>query len=608
MRKRILALALGTVLLISLLLTASAQTANSGSASKTTYINNADLMPKYVPDSQVKLLENNTPEWVKSLLLVEVNIRTATPEGTLDAAIKVLDHYQEMGINGIWLNPVFDAGELGNGYSNLGPHTIDPRITGTTNYAEGWKKLKNFIDEAHKRNIRIILDIISWGTVTGSDLIKQHPDWYYGEAWGHDGFNWNNEEFKEWYIQQIVDIAVKTGCDGFRYDVEPGYAGYAVGKEIRERLLAKGRKLVMIGEVENERNGAYDMEQNGVGNLVEEYTKMRPAHMFLDKYNIVDSIKNGENIGSQYSQSIGDGGGYRFYTHCISNHDFYNYAVQGNRLAIGYQAIFAPFIPLWYIGEEWINPRVENNQGVVIYFNKIDWSLLDKPENRKFYEDVKAMIRVRLQNPQIFTYFPEIHRETNICKVDVSGVEDVQPYARFYGNEAILVVPNYNQHYPNAKMTVYLPFEDMGLENYKSYVITDAITGEKIASGNRNAVYKFTTNVPYQDARVFKVVATGKINTTPSTEPEDIDDEYTETEETEETETEPTEETEPISEETEATTKPAESTQKTEPVKDTNSGQSALPIIILCVIGGAVVIGVAALLIIRNVKKKKSNE
>lgn len=483
------------------------------SAEKEKYINNAALLPKWVPDSEVTLDENYTPDWIKTLILGEVHINTATDEGTLDAAVKVLDHYAETGINGIWVTPVYDPGTTGNGYGNLGPDTIDPAITGTTDYAEGWKRLKGFIDEAHKRNIRIILDVISWGTVKESPLVTAHPDWYDGkEVWGGYEFNWNNDGFVEWYINEIVDIAMKTGCDGFRYDVEPSYAGYTVHGKIRDILLGKGRKLLMISEQMNERGKAYDMEQTSVGGFGAGYTAVN--HYFLDSLNIVDSIKEGKNIGSTASQNLGMGGMYKYYTNCITCHDHYYPQTEGKRTVLGYEAIFSPFIPMWYLGEEWNNSRDAdlNTKGTVLYFNSTNWNELNNKENRDYFEDVKAMIKIRRSYPELFETFADEFRESNICKVNVAGCEATQPYARFADNKAMLIIPNNNIHRPNAQMTVYIPFVDTGLDYYKSYTVTDAETGRVIVKGSASKVAKFRINVPHNDQRVFLVTATGKID------------------------------------------------------------------------------------------------
>lgn len=392
MLKKLISLALALALLSTAIISISA--AGAADSRKDGYIDNSALIPAIVPDSQVELDANGTPDWVSSLILGELRIATATKEGTLQAAVSVLDHYAEMGVNGLWVCPVYDPGKTGNGYSNMGPHTIDPVITGTDDYTEGWKRLKTFIDEAHKRNIRIFLDVISWGTVNESLLFTEHPDWYTANSvWGGREFNFSNDEFVEWYTNEVVGIALKTGCDGFRYDLEPSYAGYKVDGEIRSRLLKQGRKIFTIGEADNDRGGVYDVEQGGVTGTVsaDVYNSQTPVWWFINDYNIVDSIKKGEHIGSEASQTMGFGGAYHYYTNALSCHDNWYGVVCGNRLAIGYQGIFTPFIPLWYLGEEWNESRAGSN---VLYFDEIDWDSINNKENRAFYEDVKAMLRI----------------------------------------------------------------------------------------------------------------------------------------------------------------------------------------------------------------------
>ena len=202
MLKKLLSLAIALAILSTALLTGSVSIAAAANAKAADYLDNSDLIPKILPDNEVKLDANGTPDWVSTLIIGEIRIATATEEGTLQSAVSVLDHYAEMGVNGLWVCPVYDPGQTGNGYSNMGTHTIDPAITGTENYEEGWKELKKFVDEAHKRDIRIFLDVISWGTVGESPLFQEHPDWFTAnEVYiGTREFNFANDEFVEWYI------------------------------------------------------------------------------------------------------------------------------------------------------------------------------------------------------------------------------------------------------------------------------------------------------------------------------------------------------------------------------------------------------------------------
>ena len=468
-------------------------------------ITNAALIPPIKPDSDVLLDENGTPDWADGLIFAQVRIISATKEGTLKSAVSVLDHYTEMGVNALWICPVYEPGVGGNGYSNLGPHTVDPAITGTTDYEKGWLAVKDFVDEAHSRNIRILLDLISWGTVKGAPLKEEHPDWYTGlDEWGGDAFDWKNEEFKEWYIQTAVNIVVTTGCDGFRYDVEPRYAGYAVDKEIRDRLHKLGRKPFMMAESGNERRGAYDCEQIGVTNSIPGYFEEEPVYYFINRSDLVDSIKLGVNIGSGLWKNKNCGCEHRYYVNTVTCHDHRYPVVKGNRLAIGYQAIFAPFIPQWYIGEEWNNPRniIEGNGGSVLYFNEINWEAKNIPENNEFFEDVKKMIRIRRSYPEIFSAFPPHFKDSNICKVSATG-GGLQAYARYADSTALLILPNVFKEAKELKVTI--PFDEMKLNTNAKYLVKDAATGETLMSGTAAEISEFTVTVSPVDQRIIEL-------------------------------------------------------------------------------------------------------
>ena len=442
------------------------------------------------------------PDWAGSLIMMEVHLETATPEGTFQAGIRVLDHCAELGVNGIWLTPIYEKGAGGNGYGNIGPHTVEPALTGTTDYEEGWKVVKWYVDEAHARGIRVMLDIVTWGTVTAAPLFTEHPDWYKGKAWGNEAFNWKNKEFKEWFICRAVDVIVKTGADGFRADCEPQYAGSAVFREIRRRLKSQGHTILSIAEGGAVHGAAFDFEQDGVlrykdWGRAEQYEN-GPKKWYIDEMNIVDSVKWGTGIGRDFLQTMLCGGMQRLYTYCVSNHDYQDSIVNGNRLVLGYQAIFAPFIPLWYFGEEF-NMQCHRQ---VFYVLPVDWSLLDDAENRAFFEDIKQYISIRRDYPEIFTYWPFNHRFSNICKVQAQG-QPLQAYARYRGNKAIIVVGNNAPDATSFRVTV--PLCETKLDKYKQFTLTDLMTGEVLASGGKAEIGCFTAQAAYTHIGVYLI-------------------------------------------------------------------------------------------------------
>lgn len=352
-------------------------------------IDNSDLIPKIVPDDDV-LLEGTSPDWVKTLIVAEIRIETATPKGTFDSAVRVLDHYAEMGVNGLWVCPIYDRdNNMMNGYGNFGPQTIWPKLTGSKDPGESLKAVKRFVDEAHRRNIRIFLDIIVWGTPKESPLVTLHPEFYTRKAgalefvkdWGGYRFNWSSDALRRWFKNVAVDLIEHTGADGFRVDTAPFASGYYF-EEIRKELYSRGRKVILLSEMPNTRRDVFDFAEGDVTGWTEDPDFLDEAHLkeqerkfacsnlaaggrmqdFLFRNNMVDMIRAGTGIGSGRMQQEGMGGTFRFYTNNLLCHDDTEPFARGNRVHFAYATIFAPFIPMWWIGEEWNNPKQRKRQ------------------------------------------------------------------------------------------------------------------------------------------------------------------------------------------------------------------------------------------------------
>ncbi|WP_334328613.1 alpha-glucosidase [Companilactobacillus sp. HBUAS59699] len=100
--------------------------------------------------------------------------------GDLPGIIQRLDYIKQLGVNTIWLNPIFVSPQVDNGYDVSNYFAIDPSL-GTIDDFE------NLLNEAHKRNLHIILDLPINHT---SD---QHP-------WFRDAITNKNSIFKDYYI------------------------------------------------------------------------------------------------------------------------------------------------------------------------------------------------------------------------------------------------------------------------------------------------------------------------------------------------------------------------------------------------------------------------
>ena len=72
--------------------------------------------------------------WSRNAVLYEMNLRQATPEGTLAAAAERLGFLRDLGIDAVWLMPHYPIGEvgrkgsLGSYYSIRDYRAVDPEL------------------------------------------------------------------------------------------------------------------------------------------------------------------------------------------------------------------------------------------------------------------------------------------------------------------------------------------------------------------------------------------------------------------------------------------------------------------------------------------------
>ena len=447
-----------------------------------------------------------SPAWLDTAVMVELRIDTASIGGTFKDSYDLIDFYAETGVNVLWLAPVYERGAGGNGYGNIGLHRIEPGLTGTQDQEAGWNELKQFVDYAHSKGVYVLLDIITWGTMYASPLIQEHPDWYNGEAWGNAAFNWNNPEFKEWFISTAVANIEKTGADGYRCDCEPFTAGYSVYTEIRKRLNDKGIYPLIMSEEGGHRQAAFDCEQDGVlkySDMTRGQLYQNPVNFFVDGYlDIVDATQTGRGLGGPtFVSNRRLMGTFRYYTNCITNHDYQARNVNGNRLKIGYAAIYAPYIPLWYMGDEF---GVTMKNKAVLYDVSVDYGAVGtKDDQTLFFEDVKQMIAIRRAYPELFAQWPLNHRDANIEEVKAEGLSVLQNYCRYAGGKMIIVLGN-NEPENDGICKVTIPFDKLD-KAYHNYKVTDLLTGQVIAVGRADTVNGFSAIVPYEYCGVYMV-------------------------------------------------------------------------------------------------------
>ena len=166
--------------------------------------------------------------WKDNGVVYELNTRQFTPEGTFAAAQKQLQRLKALGVDIIWLMPIYPIGELerkgslGSYYAIRDYCDVNPEF-GTL------EDFDAFLAEAHELGFKVILDWVANHTAPDHPWVTENdPSWYYRDSLGHTiveydwtdiaKLNYDNIEVGA-AMRNAMRFWVKRGVDGFRRDV-----------------------------------------------------------------------------------------------------------------------------------------------------------------------------------------------------------------------------------------------------------------------------------------------------------------------------------------------------------------------------------------------------
>lgn len=210
--------------------------------------------------------------------------------GDLRGVIEKLDYLKELGIDVIWLSPVYQSPMDDNGYDISNYQEIAPEF-GTM------ADMDELIEQANQRGIRILMDLVvnhtsdehPWFLEAKKSKDNPYRDYYIwrdaseddgvpnelnstfsGTAWQYDettqqyylhlfskkqpDLNWGNQKLRE-EIYQMMNFWLEKGIGGFRMDVID-----LIGKEIDQLITGNGPQLhPYLQEMNQASFGNYDV-------------------------------------------------------------------------------------------------------------------------------------------------------------------------------------------------------------------------------------------------------------------------------------------------------------------------------------------------------------
>ena len=173
-----------------------------------------------------------SPDWLRDAVIYEVFPRAFSSQGNFKGVSAQLDRLKEIGVTVLWLMPIHPMGKLkakgtlGSPYAVRDYDAINPDY-GTAD------DLKQLVDAAHRRDMKVFIDIVANHTAWDSTLIKQHADWYRHDDAGRivppnpdwvdvAQLDYSNPALRQYMSEMLVRWLRDYRIDGFRCD-------YAIG-------------------------------------------------------------------------------------------------------------------------------------------------------------------------------------------------------------------------------------------------------------------------------------------------------------------------------------------------------------------------------------------
>ena len=250
--------------------------------------------------------------------------------GDLQGALKVMQsgYFEKLGVRTIWISPAnaqTDRSEVGDGnqifsayhgYWPVKARAIEPRFGGDA-------ALRAFVTEAHKRGLRVLLDLINNQVHDDHEYVKTHADWFRkdckcgddanGCGWSQRPFdcnfqmylpdiNWKTYGAEKQFVADAVNWIAEYDLDGFRVDAVKHVEANSVFNmraELARRFEQGGARIFMVGETavgEND-NGTFFGETFSSGfKWIDAYTgptALDGQFDFPTRHNMADGLVSG---------------------------------------------------------------------------------------------------------------------------------------------------------------------------------------------------------------------------------------------------------------------------------------------------------------------------
>ncbi|MCU4155652.1 alpha-glucosidase C-terminal domain-containing protein [Carboxylicivirga sp. A043] len=242
------------------------------------------------------------------VIMYEANERVFAANASFSAITQRLDAISDLGVNVLWLMPI---NEQGTEKAFGSPYCVKDYTSTNPEYGT-LAELRTLVEEAHKREMAVIIDWVANHTAWDHSWMKDHPEWYTQDENGNpmppEGTNWsdvvdldfNNHAMRAEMIESMKYWVREANIDGFRCDAADWVPVDFWRDAIYQlRKLQEGRTLIMLAEGTEPKNlqAGFDMDYawnfcdvlEGVFN-----NSQSTANLFQSHFNELEQIPAGK--------------------------------------------------------------------------------------------------------------------------------------------------------------------------------------------------------------------------------------------------------------------------------------------------------------------------
>lgn len=405
--------------------------------------------------------------------------------GDIQGVINKLDYLKDLGITSVWLTPVVENNTFRSyhGYAATDFYKVDPRLGTNELY-------KKFVEEAHKKNIKVILDHVANHCSDDHPWIKNLPmkNWFNGTLDNHLEANHNKMVFTDihsdsttirqveqgWFVRSMPDLNQENifvqnyiiqntiwwiefgGIDGIREDTYP-YNNQKFMSKWAEVILKEYPSLNIVGEVwTGEADFLSTYQRN---NLYKKPNTFLPSITdFALRDVLIRFVEEKDNTYNIFNVIAKD----YLYTNAtqlvtfVDNHDLPRimYFAKGNiqKAKLAYDILFTTRgIPQLFYGSEIGMIGTDDHGSLRIPFpggfSNDKRNAFDEKERTDYENDIfnhlKKLLYIR-KNYKSLTHGKLIH---------FPPVNDVYVYFRIYENEKMMIIINNNTQEINVNLS-----------------------------------------------------------------------------------------------------------------------------------------------------------